>query len=92
MLHAWYKVLQVLTDPCVDVFWIPSNRFIVRSFWLLADMLHVSQPILSDTDSDFDDQDPDDVSHLSILGPSASKGELLDIWYNLPSSVFTDYY
>ncbi|KAG2340837.1 hypothetical protein BDR05DRAFT_1002222 [Suillus weaverae] len=45
------------------------------------DMSHVTQSHItqshSDTDSDFDDRGGD-PSHISIPGPSASKGELLE--------------
>ncbi|KAG1735150.1 uncharacterized protein EDB91DRAFT_1250679 [Suillus paluster] len=39
-------------------------------------MSHVTR-LYSDTESDFDDWDGD-PSHISIPGPSASKGELLE--------------
>ncbi|KAG1728690.1 hypothetical protein EDD22DRAFT_853246 [Suillus occidentalis] len=42
-------------------------------------MSHVSQSILeSDIDSNFDHWDPDEIDRISIPGPSALKGEILE--------------
>ncbi|KAG0691649.1 hypothetical protein DFH29DRAFT_1010525 [Suillus ampliporus] len=39
---------------------------------------HITTQLYSDTDSDFDDWDGN-PSHISIPGPSTSKGELLEM-------------
>ncbi|KAG2054243.1 hypothetical protein BDR06DRAFT_1050533 [Suillus hirtellus] len=44
---------------------------------IMLSPLYESIPKL-DIDSDFNNRDPDDVDHISIPGPSASKGEILE--------------
>ncbi|KAG2060449.1 hypothetical protein BDR06DRAFT_966948 [Suillus hirtellus] len=52
---------------------------------IMLSPLHESIPE-SDIDSNFDNLDPDNVDHISIPGPSASKGEILEVLKCIPDA------